>query len=221
MSLTLPERPAQYFIDEVLLPSWDPSEAAGFDPQAAPGDEAFLPVATSLDTVGASYPSLVVQFSSETTGGESTYDYVTPNGPGQNRRGTLLVTARAESEREYVGDAANYTARSADDLVVDLIEEVEDVCQENATGSGGRRTLKVPSGETYVIETGESEQYSDTDVDGTLQVDGTLTLTGTVADSEFETLGSQRGPEAPDDTTVSPPVRLANTQVDYSWLRSP
>jgi len=39
--------------------------------------------------------------------------------------------------------------------------------------------------------------------------------------TEFQTIGSQRGPEAPDDTGVSPPVRLANTQVDYSWLRSP
>jgi len=175
MSLTLPERPAQYFINEILLPSWDPAEAVGFDPSAAPGDEAFLPVATSLDTVGASYPSLVVQFSSENSGGESTYDYLTPDGPGQNRLGTLLVTARAESEREYVGDASTFGARTADDVVVDLVEATENLIQRNATGGG----------------------------------------------TEFQTLGSQRGPEAPDDTGVSPPVRLANTQVDYSWLRSP
>jgi len=175
MSLTLPQRPAQYFIDEVLLPSWDPTEAAGFDPSAAPGTEAFLPVATTLDTVGASYPSLVVQFSSENSGGESTYDYITADGPGQNRLGTLLVTARAESERDYTGDAGTYTAEPARDIVVTLIEATESLVQRNATGGG----------------------------------------------TEFQTLGSQRGPEAHDDTGVSPPVRLANTQVDYSWLRSP
>jgi len=111
MSLTLPQRPAQYFIDEVLLPSWEPTEAVGFDPSAAPGTEAFLPVATTLDTVGASYPSLVVQFSSENSGGESTYDYLTPDGPGQNRLGTLLITARAESERSYTGDSSTFAAR--------------------------------------------------------------------------------------------------------------
>jgi hypothetical protein len=175
MSLTLPQRPAQYFIDEVLLPRWDPSEAVGFDPNAAPGDEAFLPVATSLDTVGASYPSLVVQFSSENSGGESTYDYLTPDGPGQNRLGTLLVTARAESERTYTGDANTYGGEDAEDLVVTLIEATENLIQRTAAGGS----------------------------------------------TEFQTIGSQRGPEAPDDTNVSPPVRLANVQVDYSWLRSP
>jgi len=176
MSLTLPERPAQYFIDEVLIPSWDPSEAVGFDPSASPGTEAFLPVATSLDSVGAVYPSLVVQFSNETTGGESTYDYLTPDGPGQNRVGTLLVTARAEAEAGgYTGDAATYGAEPARDLVVTLVEATENLIQRTAGGGA----------------------------------------------TEFQTVGSQRGPEAPDDTDVSPPVRIANTQVDYSWLRSP
>jgi len=175
MTLTLPDRPAKHFIDKVLLPSWDPAEAVGYDPQASPGEEAFLPVATSLDNVGAGYPSLVVQYSNETTGGESTYDYLTPDGPGQNRLGTLLITARAESERSYTGDSSTFAAEDAEDIAVTLIEATENLVQRNATGGG----------------------------------------------TEFQTLGSQRGPEAPDDTGVSPPVRLANTQVDYSWLRSP
>lgn len=175
MSLTLPDRPAQHFIDEILLPSWDPADAAGFDPNASPGEDAFLPVANTLDNVGADYPTLVVQYSNETSGGESTYDYIGPDGPGQNRNGTLLAIARAEAEADYVGDEANYTAEPAADIVVKLIEAVENACQENATG-------------------------------------------GT---SEFQSVGSQRGPEAPDDDEVNPPVRIANCQVDYSYLRSP
>jgi hypothetical protein len=175
MSLTLPDRPAQHFIDEILLPSWDPADAAGFDPNASPGDEAFLAVANTLDNVGAEYPTLVVQYSNETSGGESTYDYLTPSGPGQNRNGTLLAVARAEAEREYAGDSATQAAEPASDIVVKLVEAVENVCQRNATGGS----------------------------------------------SAFETVGSQRGPEAPDDDAVNPPVRMANCQVSYSYLRSP
>jgi hypothetical protein len=195
MSLTLPDRPAQHFIDEVLIPSWDPADAAGYDPSASPGDEAFIPVATSLDNVGAKYPSLVIQYSSETSGGESTYDYMTPSGPGQNREGTLLAIARAEDGGAEYGDPTpksgndnqystsysfsygsdTYTKVDAEAIVVKLIEAVENVCQNNAAG-------------------------------------------GT---SGFKSIGSQRGPEAPDDDEVTPPVRIANTQVDYSWLRRP
>jgi len=127
MTLSLPQRPAKYFITEVLADAWQPADALGYDPTASPGDTttttpgdtttttaaqtqqygavefgageydaggAFLPVATSIDNVGAVYPSLVVSFSNETSGGESTYDYVTPNGPGQNRTGTLREPAR-------------------------------------------------------------------------------------------------------------------------------
>jgi hypothetical protein len=175
MSLELPDRAAQHFIDELLVPEWSPSDALGFDPTAAVGSDAFLPVATSLSNVGAGYPSLVVQYSNETSGGESTYDFMTARGPGQNRQGTLLVIARAESEAGgYRGDAA-FSAAPARDVVVELVEEVERIATTNATG-------------------------------------------GT---SAFRTVGSQRGPEAPDDTDVSPPVRIANCQVDYSYLREP
>jgi len=176
MSLTLPARPARHFIDTVLLPKWDVNDALGFDPQASPGADAFLPVATTLDNVGAGYPSLVIQYSNETTGGESTYDFMTGNGPGQTRQGTLLAIARVEAEQGgYTGDSSQYDPMPADDLAVTLVETVENVCQRAATGG----------------------------------------------DSAFQTVGSQRGPEAPDDMDVSPPVRIANCQIDYSYLRTP
>jgi hypothetical protein len=175
MTLELPDRAAQHFIDELLLPEWTPSNAVGFDVNVAPESDAFLPVATSLSNVGAGYPSLVIQYSNETTGGESTYDFLTPEGPGQNRQGTLLAIARAEAEQGGFAGSATATPQPARDLVVQIIEEVERIAITNATGGS----------------------------------------------SEFRTLGSQRGPEAPDDMDVSPPVRLANCQIDYSYSRNP
>jgi len=175
MGLSLPDRPAQHFIDELLLPEWQPSEARGYAvTDVEPGDERFLPVATTIDNVGAVYPSLIVQYSNETSGGESTYDHLTPNGPGQTRTGSLLATVRAQDDQDgYTGNAATYPAADADDIVVELIEAVEALCQRNATP----------------------------------------------ATSDFATIGSQRGADVPDDTDADPPVRIAQAEIRYSWLR--
>lgn len=130
-------RPEQYFIDNFLTSSkWDETETVGFDPGAATGTDAFLPHAPSLDRVGEYYPNLIVQNTNETSGGESTYDFVTNSGPGQNRTGTLLVTARAEDRNGdgYTSDAGTYTAITADELVARLIAEVEDICLDHPQG---------------------------------------------------------------------------------------
>jgi hypothetical protein len=175
MGLTLPQDSEQYFIDEVLLDEWDATEARGFDVNTTTG-EPFLPVATSIDDVGAVYPSLVVQFSNETSGGETTYDFMTDSGPGQNRTGTLLATARAQDSADgYSGDPATYSAVDADDIVVELVDAVENVCQRRAAAP----------------------------------------------QSEFDTLGSQRGPDIPTDYDEDPPVRLAQAEIRYSWTRTP
>jgi hypothetical protein len=176
MAQTLPERPAKYVINQVLEPNWDPADAVGFDLGAAAGTEAFLPAAPSLDNVGAHYPSLVVQFSNETSGGETTYDYISGagDGPGQIRQGTLLAIARAETRPDgYTGDSANHSVNPAGDVVVAIVEAVENAVIEAADGSG----------------------------------------------LELDHVGSQRGPDAPDDFDVEPPVKIANTQISYSWRR--
>lgn len=169
MSLQLPSRPAQYFIDEVLLPEWNASGAGGLDINASPTDSAFVPVATSIDDVGAVYPSLIIQYSNETSGGESTYSFMTQEGAGQNRQGTLIATARAQDSQD------GYEGMDAEDATVALIEEVENVCQRQAAAP----------------------------------------------DTDFQHVGSTRGPDAPDDVEEDPTVRLATTQVSYSWLRTP
>lgn len=137
MVTRLPKPAEQLFIDDVLVPNWQPSGAVGFDLNAAAGTDAFLPVATSLDSVGETYPHLTVQRSNETSGGETTYDFMTSNGPGQQRDGQLVVTARAEQrEADYTGDSGTYSAVRAATLVDDLINEVEDVCLRTPQGGG-------------------------------------------------------------------------------------
>ena len=176
MGLTLPQQPAQYFIDEVLLGEWDPADARGYELLAQPGDEAFLPVAKQIDNVGAVYPSLVVQYSNETSGGQSTYDFMTADGPGQNRQGTLLATARAQDDQDgYSGDSATYDAVDADTIVGELTDAVESVCQRRADAP----------------------------------------------QTEFETIGSQPGPDVPTDYDEDPPVRLSQVEIRYSWVRDP
>lgn len=136
MSTRLSKPPAQLFIDDVLLPNWDPAGAVGYDPTQTPGDDAFLPVATSIANVGAVYPSLVVSYSNETSGGETTYDFMTTEGPGQQRDGQLVATARAEDERDYAGDPVTHSTVDAETIVDRLIAEVEDICLANATADG-------------------------------------------------------------------------------------
>jgi len=177
MALTLPQRPAQYIIDEILIPNWDPSLARGFDVRVSdPSADSFLPLATSIDEVGAIYPSLIVRFSNETTAGQSTYDFLTREGPGQDRNGSLLATVRVqERKRGYTGDPAQFPAVEADTLVVELVEAVETIIQRNAGG----------------------------------------------ADTILSTLGSQRGPDVPDDTDTEPTVRIEDAEIRYSWQRRP
>jgi hypothetical protein len=126
---------AKYIIKQILAPNWSPSNTVGFDPNVSLGDGAFLPFAPNLDLVGAPYPSLTVTRSNETSGGASTYDYLTTSGPGQTRNGSLVITASAEvRDDDYVGDSQSYSTRSADELVTLLRQEVERICSNNPTG---------------------------------------------------------------------------------------
>jgi len=139
---------------DFLIAEWDPAQVRGFDPSAT-GTDAYLPVATSIDDVGATgavYPSLIVSFSNETSGGETTFDFQTANGPGQSPDGTLLATARAEDRDDgYVGDSASYSAADADTIADEIATHALDICRDNPlapgtdfTSVGGQRGPDVP-----------------------------------------------------------------------------
>ena len=143
MSLTLPEDPDQYFIEEFILKDWQPSAVHGYDPTSTPGSSSWFPYGTSLDNVGASYPSLVIQAdTNQSSAGGTTYSFMTNNGPGQNRVGSMTATVRVQdSEGGYTGDSNTYPAVDADTLASDLIKQVEDVCARNAAGGSTELTF--------------------------------------------------------------------------------
>lgn len=148
---TPPTEPEQEMID-FLVANWNPSEVRGYDPTAGPGESAHLPVADTIDAVGAVYPSLIVSFSNETSGGETTYDFMTENGPGQSPQGTLLATARAaDRESGYTGDAGSYSAVDARTIIDEIAGHALDICRQHplAPGTkfshvGGQRGPDVP-----------------------------------------------------------------------------
>ncbi|QLH82461.1 hypothetical protein [Halosimplex pelagicum] len=136
-----PTQPEQEMID-LLVAKWDPSMVRGYDLEASPDHQAHMPAADSIDNVGAVFPSLVVSFSNETSGGESTFDFMTERGPGQSPQGVLLATARAEDHDEdnYRG-SDDYAAVDAGTIVDEIAGHALDICREHwsAPGTGFTR----------------------------------------------------------------------------------
>lgn len=137
MTQSLPKEPARYFMQEILGPNWDPTNVVGFDPNSTSG-ESELRIDDSFEKLGDYYPQATVQKTGEeSSGGESSYDYITTTGPGQNRNGTLTVQVRVEDTDDgsgYTGDSNTYSAVSAERLSVLIRQEIERVCLANPTG---------------------------------------------------------------------------------------
>lgn len=136
MPKSLSQRPEREFMD-FIKSRWDPTNVVGYDIQASEGAEAFVPVASSIDTVGAVYPSIIVSKSTPgAVGGETGYDFLTTNGPGQNRAGELVATIRAADEADYVGDSSTYSSQNAEQICQTLIDEVERIPNDNSHAPG-------------------------------------------------------------------------------------
>jgi hypothetical protein len=139
MTQVLPKEADLYFITEILIENWDASNTVGFDPGAPEGTEAALPWADSFDKIDAPYPNFTVQTTGEeSSGGTTSYDYLTDHGPGQNRNGTLTAQVRVEETDDgsgYTGDSGTYSAIGADRLATLIRQEIERICIENPTGA--------------------------------------------------------------------------------------
>lgn len=178
MTLRLPNRPEQV-IRDLLVDNWNPSNTAGFDPtQAAPSADDFLPISTSVTNIGQHYPNLVVTFSNETSAGDTSYNYLTTDGPGQVRDGSVIVTARTEETGRpaYTGDSDAFAELDAEAINQVLLDEVERIVIENANNP---------------------------------------------ADTGMSYLGTVATADAPDDLDATPPVRIADRNISYGWLRDP
>jgi len=151
---SLPKKPDRLFIEDVLVPDWEPDNVRGFDASVKdPARESFIPIATSIDRVGEIYPSLIVSWSNESAGGATTYEYMDDGNPGQQRSGLLIAAARAEEEETYVGDSNNYSAVDAERIIFEILNEVENICMDNADGG---------STDWYYIGSSPSSQPDDT-----------------------------------------------------------
>lgn len=143
----LNDRPENIFMD-LLASEWTPSNVRGYDVNTVD-----LPLADSIENVGAVYPSLIVSFSSETSTGNTTYDYISNSGPGSNNNGELIATVRAQDDEDNDPSYTNSNdpAVRADEIAYEIIQEVERITRDNATGAntdfghlGGQRGADAP-----------------------------------------------------------------------------
>jgi len=137
MSTRLSRPSEDIFIEDALLPSWTPADAVRFDVTVTdPDNNAFVPVGKSLDDVGAVYPHITVQETNQTAPNTTSYSFLGPNGPGQDRTGQLLVTARAEDrDAGYTGNSATYSVVDAQTLVRTFRQEIEATALDNYRSS--------------------------------------------------------------------------------------
>jgi hypothetical protein len=122
---------AQQTVDHFVA-NWTPSETSGYDPQATGDLTAYLPIATTLDNVGEVYPSVVVTPSNEPAPSPTGYEFQTPNGPGSNPLGQVVVTVRAE-ERE----SDSYRGTDAESIASDIAHYIEAHIGETAHAPSG------------------------------------------------------------------------------------
>jgi hypothetical protein len=132
----LSDEPEEIFAS-FLRSNWDPANTLGYDPTVTDTSaDAFLPLQTSIDDVGAVYPSVVVTYSNQTVGGQTGYTFMSSSGPGKDPDGTCLATVRAEDDSAgYTGDSGTYSAVDAEAIAHTLLQEVERVIGQNPVPS--------------------------------------------------------------------------------------
>lgn len=191
MTVSLSDRPEQ-LIRDFLVDNWDPANTNGFDPtNEDPEDPEFLPISTSVTNVGQHYPNVVVSFGNETSAGNTSYNYLTSNGPGQVRDGSVIVTVRSEetSSPSYLGHVDGSGTYGFD----------------YGTNYGGT-TTKVDAERINELILQEVERI-------------VLENAHPPPSTDLSYLGSVRTAAAPDDLDSTPPVRIADVSIQYGWLR--
>lgn len=156
MVKSLPRKVDIYFLTEFLNPRWNPTNTVGFDPTAE--DSTALYNADSFDKVSDRYPQFTVQDAGVDAATETTYDYLTSDGPGQNRDGTLTAQIRVEDTQDgYTADSNTYNAVNAERLATLIRQEIERICIDNPTG-GDTEFSFVGSTEDEIGDTGETTE---------------------------------------------------------------
>lgn len=123
---------------DLLLSEWDPTAVRGYDVnETDPALIEFLPIADSIETVGATFPNIVITYSNETSSGSSGYSFVNNNGPGSNNQGSMIATVRAEADPDggatYRG-SVDYDYAKADTIAKEILHHVREILRSNPSG---------------------------------------------------------------------------------------
>lgn len=136
----LSKQPQIHFLQDLLKVKWKPANVVGYDVTVTSG-ESLIKADDSFEKLGEYYPQFTVQMAGdESSGGESGYDFISADGPGQNRLSTLTAQARVEDPLDkdvgYTGDSNTYAEVDAETLVELIRKEIERVCNDNPTAPG-------------------------------------------------------------------------------------
>lgn len=139
MVVRLSKHPA-LIVRDMITTHWTPSNAAGYDVNAAPSDATFVPIGRGWYQSDAPDPQITLtNFNEGTIGGGTTgYSGFQGDGSGVNKDkdGTGLLTAHAE-----VTGTDDYRGEYASDIVWLLEQECERILQAHAAPSGELRNI--------------------------------------------------------------------------------
>ena len=124
---------------DFLLSEWDATAVRGYDiNETDPAVGSFLPIADSIENIGAVYPNIVITYSNETSPGSSGYSFVNNNGPGSNNQGSMIATVRAEADpdgqKSYTGAVGTYDKVYADTICKEILHHIREIVRANPNG---------------------------------------------------------------------------------------
>jgi hypothetical protein len=133
MPTTLDPKAEQQAVD-YFVANWDATQTQGYDP--ADDDDTdysdYLAMATSIDDVGAYYPSVVVTASNEPPPSPTGYEFISPTGPGATPTGQVVATVRVEQR-----GADTYNETDAEALAEAIAAHIDTLVMESAHAPPG------------------------------------------------------------------------------------
>lgn len=140
MPTTLDPKAEQQVVD-YLVANWDITATRGYNPRDDDDDDLsnYIPIATSLDTVGEVYPSVIVTPSNEPQPSPTGYEFMGTDGPGATPIGQVVATVRAEGREAdtYVGDDATYSGTDAESIAEEIAAHIDTLVGDSAYAPAG------------------------------------------------------------------------------------
>jgi hypothetical protein len=135
---------------DVFTTAWTPSNVAGYDVTASPGDAAFVPLTRGwYDSANNVDPFVALtNFDEAVPGSRTGFSGFAGDGSGptSRRAGTGLVTVFAEARPEAGDDYRN--SLSAQDVLYELRTEIEDIAHHRGARPAAWQSMGISDWET-------------------------------------------------------------------------